>query len=106
MLSVVAIDYTMLPPLGKVEFTHPEELAYFVVFLVLSLVISGMTHSLRIARAAAESHVVELEEVNRQIALQIEETQVISEHLAHANEELTTARDAAEQLANRANRAS
>jgi signal transduction histidine kinase len=103
-LSVVAIDYTMLPPLGRVDFTHPEELAYFVVFLVLSLVISGMTHSLRIARTAAESHVVELEEVNRQIALQIEETQVISEHLAHANEDLTAARDAAEQLASRANR--
>lgn len=103
-LSVVAIDYTMLPPVGTVEFSHPEELAYFLVFLILSLVISGVTHSLRLARAAAESHVVELEEVNRQIALQVEETQVISEHLAHANEDLTAARDTAEQLASRANR--
>lgn len=102
-LSVLAIDYTMLPPVGRIEFSHPEELAYFVVFLILSLVISGMTHTLRLARAAAESHVVELEEVNRQIALQIEETQVISEHLAHANKDLTAARDTAEHLANRAN---
>ena len=86
----------MLPPIGRVEFSHPEELAYFVVFLVLSLVISGMTHSLRVARIAAESHVAELEEVNTKIALQIEETHVISEHLAHANEELTAARDSAE----------
>ena len=103
-LSVVAIDYTMLPPVGHIEFTHPEELAYFIAFLVLSLAISGMTHSLRIARIAAEAHVVELEDVNKQIALQIEETQVVSEHLAHANEDLTAARDSAEHLANRANR--
>lgn len=103
-LSVVAIDYTMLPPIGSVDLSHPEEFAYFLVFLVLSLVISGMTHSLRLARIAAESHVGELERVNRQIALQVEETQVISEHLAHANEELTAARDTAEHLANRANR--
>ena len=104
VLSMVAIDYTMLPPLGKLEFTHPEELAYFVVFVILALVISGMTHSLRLARAAAESHVVELERVNQQIAVQAEETRVVSEHLASANEDLIDARDAAERLRARANR--
>ncbi len=49
-LSVVFIDLTMLPPLGQLEFTHPEELAYVGVFLVVSLVINGTTHSLRRAR--------------------------------------------------------
>jgi signal transduction histidine kinase len=53
-LSIVAIDFTMLPPVGCVEFTHPEELAYLSVFLVLSLVISGATHSLSHARSHAE----------------------------------------------------
>ena len=53
-LSIVAIDFTMLPPLGKLEFTHPEEIAYLAVFVLLSLVISGTTHSLRIAQASAE----------------------------------------------------
>jgi len=53
-LSVIAIDLTMLPPLGRLEFTHPEEIAYLAVFLVLSLVISGSTHSLRVAQATAE----------------------------------------------------
>jgi len=53
-LSIVAIDYTILAPLHKLEFNHPEESADLFVFLVLSLVISGTTHSLRVARAGAE----------------------------------------------------
>jgi len=53
-LSIAAIDYTILAPLGKLEFTHPEETADLIVFVVLSLVISGTTHSLRVARAKSE----------------------------------------------------
>jgi signal transduction histidine kinase len=53
-LSIVAIDFTILPPLGRLEFTHPEEIAYLAVFVVLSLVISGSTHSLRAAQLSAE----------------------------------------------------
>jgi signal transduction histidine kinase len=53
-LSIAAIDYTILAPLGKLEFNHPEESADLIVFVVLSLVISGTTHSLRVARAKSE----------------------------------------------------
>ena len=53
-LSIVAIDYTILAPLGKLELNHPEETADLIVFVVLSLVISGTTHSLRVARTSAE----------------------------------------------------
>ena len=53
-LSIVAIDYTILAPLGKLELNHPEESADLIVFIVLSLVISGTTHSLRVARTSAE----------------------------------------------------
>jgi len=53
-LSIAAIDYTILAPLGKLEFNHPEESAELIVFVVLSLVISGTTHSLRVARARSE----------------------------------------------------
>ena len=45
-LSIVAIDWATLPPLGRIELSHPEEITYSVVFAVLSLVISGTTHSL------------------------------------------------------------
>ena len=60
-LSILAIDFTMLPPLGQIELTHPEELAYLTVFVVLALVISGTTHSLRVARTTAVSRAADLE---------------------------------------------
>jgi signal transduction histidine kinase len=53
-LSIAAIDYTILAPLGKLEFNHPEESGDLIVFVVLSLVISGTTHSLRAARVKSE----------------------------------------------------
>src|ERR1700750_2953787 len=37
-LSIMAIDYTILAPLGKLELNHPEETADLFVFIVLSLV--------------------------------------------------------------------
>jgi signal transduction histidine kinase len=54
-LSIIAIDLTILPPYGSVELTHPEELAYVVVFVVLVLVINGTTHSMRAAQVSSES---------------------------------------------------
>jgi K+-sensing histidine kinase KdpD len=54
-LSIIAIDITMLPPIGSVEFTHPETIAHLSVFLVLSLVINGATHSLKTAREHADA---------------------------------------------------
>jgi signal transduction histidine kinase len=103
-LSIIAIDWATLPPIGRIELSHPEEITYSVVFAVLSLVISATTHSLMLARAAAESHVTKLEEANKQVELQMEETRVMSEDLAHANDELTHARDAAERVALRTQR--
>jgi signal transduction histidine kinase len=52
-LSILAIDLTVLPPRGHLEFTHPEEIVYLALFLVLVLVISGTTHSLLVARERA-----------------------------------------------------
>ena len=53
-LSIIAIDLTILPPRGGIELTHPEELAYFAVFVILVLVINGTTHSMRAAQDLAE----------------------------------------------------
>jgi signal transduction histidine kinase len=103
-LAILAIDWATLPEIGHIELSHPEEITYSVVFGVLSLIISGTTHSLMLARAAAESHVTRLEEANKQVELQMEETRVVSEDLAHANDELTHARDAAERVTLRTQR--
>jgi signal transduction histidine kinase len=103
-LSILAIDWATLPQIGHIELTHPEEITYSVVFAVLSLIISGTTHSLMLARRSAESHVTKLEEANKQVESQMEETRVVSEDLAHANDELTQARDVAERVALRTQR--
>src|SRR4051812_4980131 len=46
-LSILLMDFTILPPRGAIELTHPEELADVTLFVILVLVISGTTHSLR-----------------------------------------------------------
>jgi signal transduction histidine kinase len=53
-LSVILIDLLITPPIGRIDLTQPEDITYSVTFVVLSLVISGSTHSLRAARADAE----------------------------------------------------
>src|SRR5262245_66568687 len=53
-MSILAID-VMLPPAGNIELTHPEELDYLIIFIVLVLLISGTTASLRRAQAASDA---------------------------------------------------
>jgi K+-sensing histidine kinase KdpD len=55
VLCVAAIDFSFLPPLGSLEFTHTEELVDTAVFVVVALLISATTASLRHATVAAES---------------------------------------------------
>src|SRR3954470_23103825 len=54
-LCVAAIDFSFLPPLGSVEFTHTEELLDTAVFVAVGLLISTITASLRHATLTAES---------------------------------------------------
>jgi len=53
-LSIVVMDLTILPPRGSIELTHPEELVDLALFVMLVLIISGTTHSLKHARNQAE----------------------------------------------------
>lgn len=53
-LSVLAIDFSFLPPIGSIELTHFEELVDSLVFLVVASTIGGTTGALRHARALAE----------------------------------------------------
>jgi K+-sensing histidine kinase KdpD len=53
-LSVLAIDFSFLPPLGSIELTHFEELVDSVVFLVVASTIGATTAALRHARELAE----------------------------------------------------
>jgi K+-sensing histidine kinase KdpD len=53
-LSVLAIDFSFLPPIGSIELTHFEELVDSLVFLVVASTIGGTTAALRRARELAE----------------------------------------------------
>ena len=53
-LSVLAIDFSFLPPVGSIELTHFEELVDSLVFLVVASTIGGTTAALRRARELAE----------------------------------------------------
>lgn len=53
-ISILAIDI-MLPPAGNIELTHPEEIDYLIVFIILVLLISGTTASLRRAQAMSDA---------------------------------------------------
>ena len=50
VLSIIAIDFSFLPPVGAIELTHSEDLIDIVVFLVVALTIGGTTAALRRAR--------------------------------------------------------
>ena len=59
-LSVLAIDFTFLPPVGSVELTHFEELVDSLVFLVVASTIGATTAALRNARELAERRAADI----------------------------------------------
>lgn len=67
-LSIIAIDFSFLPPIGTIELTHSEELVDSVVFLVVALMIGGITAGLRRARERAEQRSQRMLEVTTALA--------------------------------------
>ena len=102
LLAVIGIDYADLPPIGRVELSHPEEALHFGVFLLVVLIISSTTEALRRARAVSELRAKELADANARLAQQMEEVKQLSEELQTANESLLDSRDEAERIASRA----
>jgi signal transduction histidine kinase len=105
-LSVVAIDYVFLPPVGTVALAHPVQLVHTAVFLVVALVVGETTEALRGARREAEQRADELTRRNEELAAtnaalgeQMEEVQALTEELQEANDSLLESRDEAEAAA-------
>jgi K+-sensing histidine kinase KdpD len=59
-LSVLAIDFSFLPPIGSIELTHFEELVDSLVFLVVASTIGATTGALRRAREIAEQRAADI----------------------------------------------
>ena len=101
-LSVLALDYFFVPPLGSIDLSHPTQLMHLVVFLFIALLVGESTAALRRARLAAEGNAERLEQLNIELERQMEEIRELDEDLHRTNEQLTQARDAAHRVASRA----
>src|SRR5215471_2804419 len=53
-LSVLALDYFFVPPLGSIDLSHPTQLMHLAVFLFIALLLGESTAALRRARMTAE----------------------------------------------------
>ena len=86
-LCVAAIDFSFLPPLGSLEFTHTEELLDTAVFVAVALLISGITASVRRAQMVAEEAREQSERAATRATRLLDVTSALSE--ARSVEEVT-----------------
>jgi signal transduction histidine kinase len=103
-LSIVAIDFSFLPPIGAIELTHSEELLDSGVFVLVALTISGITGALRRARRLAELRALDLADMNTELEQQMEQVQSLSHELQASNDYLAEAHAASERVATRVSR--
>jgi signal transduction histidine kinase len=88
VLSVAAIDFSFLPPISSVEFTHSEELLDIAVFVIVAAAIGATTAALRRARSTAELQSTHLARANTELTEQIEAVRRLSERLDRTREEV------------------
>lgn len=55
-LSLLALDYFFVPPLGSIDLSHPLQLMHLAVFLFIALLVGESTAALRRARLTAEGN--------------------------------------------------
>jgi K+-sensing histidine kinase KdpD len=101
-LSVLALDYFFVPPLGSIDLSHPTQIMHLAVFLFIALLLGESTAALRRARLTAEEDADRLEQLNVELERQMEEIRILDDDLQRTNHELTAARDEAEEVAERA----
>ncbi|HEY2378697.1 MAG TPA: ATP-binding protein [Gemmatimonadaceae bacterium] len=77
-LSIFAIDFSFLPPIGSIELTHSEELVDSFVFLIVALTIGATTAAMRRARELAERRALDVEEMNAELEQQVDQIQALS----------------------------
>jgi len=88
VLSVLAIDFSFLPPIGSVELTHSEEVVDTVVFVAVAAVIGMTSTALRRARVLAEERARDLVAANSALEQQMEEVKELSENLQRTREDV------------------
>ena len=87
-LSVLAIDFSFLPPIGSIELTHFEELVDSLVFLVVASTIGATTGALRRAREIAEQRAADISVAHaaaERLAMQAQRLLEVTTALAEAS---------------------
>jgi signal transduction histidine kinase len=88
VLSIVAIDFSFLDPVGSLEFTHSEELLDIAVFVIVAAAIGATTSALRRAQSVAQRQTASLTRANAELTEQIEKVRRLSERLDRTREEV------------------
>src|SRR5215208_5360702 len=104
LLSVVALDYILIPPPFRWKSPGLEPGIYLGAFLFVSLIVNATAEALRRARAEAEVRAEELEEMSVEMEQQMEEVQTLSDDLRQSNDALSESLTASERVAGRATR--
>jgi signal transduction histidine kinase len=96
VLSVMAIEATLLISTGQPRHTDAEVWLHAAVFATVAFAVDSASEALRRARHEAEGYAEHLKELNLELEQHMEEVQVLSEDLHQSNESLAAARDVAE----------
>jgi signal transduction histidine kinase len=94
---VLGIAVTSQVWTGHLDLMDSGVWLHAAVFVIVALAIDSTSEALRAARRAAEAQANRLQEMNAELEQQMEEVQVLSEHLHESNQSLAAARDVAEQ---------
>ena len=94
VLSTLAVDFALLPPLGSIALHTPGDVAPLALFILFSVFVSRLTDSLRESRARIAATARELERTNGRLAAAAAEAdqanRAKSDFLATMSHELRT----------------
>jgi signal transduction histidine kinase len=96
MLTVLAIEATLIFSRGQFTFTDAELWVHAAIFGIVALAIDSTTEALRKARRDAEGTAEHLEDLNVELEQQMEQIQMLSDDLQRTNVSLAAARDVAQ----------
>jgi signal transduction histidine kinase len=97
VLTVLAIEATLVLSRGRFAFTDAELWVHAAIFGVVAYAIDSTTEALRRARRDAEHTARHLEDLNVELEQQMDQIQILSEDLSRTNLSLAKARDVAEE---------
>jgi signal transduction histidine kinase len=91
LLSAALVDYFILPPKRSFRLEHGEDFALIVLFLVISVLVSGLVAWLRMTRQAAEERTARLREQAATMKAQQDELRLLAEEIRASRADMESA---------------